>query len=172
MAVIWFLCCTNRSEGVIRVLKGAFYWFRDVATEAAAAIRAGVKSMGLKFINFFGCKRRSFVLDMSRLTTGFARLFIFYLSWWLDNIRGRWFGGIGRVLREFGDLLGKFLFCRISSATCFSNAAIRSPCWANCASSWAIRRLYLFSRVGSTGHSLFCCQLCCRTFVALRLKKP
>jgi len=35
-----FLCCTFRSRGMVRMLKRAFYRFRGVATEAAAAFRA------------------------------------------------------------------------------------------------------------------------------------
>ena len=53
--------------------------------------------------------------------------------------------------------------CALRSATSFFKAAFS-------ASSSAIRRLYLFSRVGSTGHSLFYCQQYYRTFVALRFK--
>ena len=96
----------NNSAGVFNLLK------------VTAAIRTDIKSMGLKFINFFGCKRRSFVLGMSRLTTNVTRLFVFCLSRRLDNIRRWWLGGIGRILRELSHLVSKLgnLFFKSSNA--------------------------------------------------------
>jgi len=45
--------------------------------------------------------------DMSRLATNVTRLFVFCLSWRLDNVRRRRLGGIGRVLRKFSDLVSE-----------------------------------------------------------------
>jgi len=65
----------NNSGGVFNLFK------------FAAAIRADIKSMRLEIINFFGRKRRSFVLGMSWLAANVARTVAFFLSWWFDNIR-------------------------------------------------------------------------------------
>ena len=69
-----------------------------------------------RFVNSIWPKRSSidaFVAGLSALMTGAIGLFGFRQ---LNNIRGRRFGRVGRVLREFGDLFGKvmdslFEFC-------------------------------------------------------------
>jgi len=48
------------------------------------------------------------MLGMSWLSTDFARRVAFCISRWLDNIRRWWLGGIGRILREFCNLISKF----------------------------------------------------------------
>ncbi len=64
--------------------------------------------MSLKIIDFFRSKKMPFMLGMSWLSTDFARRAAFCISRWLDNIR-RWrFGRVGRILREFGNLVSKF----------------------------------------------------------------
>jgi len=74
----------------------------------ATAIRAGIKGMRLKIINFFDRKRLSFVLSMSGLAANITGRVAFFLSRRFDNIR-RWrLRGVGRILREFSDLVSQF----------------------------------------------------------------
>ena len=40
MSEVDFTCCTSRLRGMVRVLPRAFYLFRSITTEAAAALRA------------------------------------------------------------------------------------------------------------------------------------
>ena len=69
------------------------------------------------------------MLGMSWLSTDFARLVAFCISRRLDNIRGWGLGGVGRVLREFGNLVSEFshLFHKLSELLFkFRNAFIAS----------------------------------------------
>jgi len=93
------------------VLTGVFDNFKNTAT-----VRADIKGMSLKVVNFLYCKMPSFVLGMSRLSTNFTRLFAFRISRRLDNIRRWQFGIVGGVLREFSDLVTEFghLFHKLS----------------------------------------------------------
>ena len=77
--------------------------------------------------DFFSSKKRPFMLGMSWLSTDIARRVAFCISRWLDNIRGWRPGGVGRVLREFCNLISKFshLFSKFGvDFKKFSNAFI------------------------------------------------
>jgi len=73
-----------------------------------AAIRTGIKGMSLKVINVVFCERRSFVFAVSGLTANVTRPAVFLLSRRLGNIRRRRLGRVGRILREFGNLVSEF----------------------------------------------------------------
>ncbi len=93
-------------------------------------------------INLVAGKRLPIHTGMIRLTTLAMTFLRSVVLGRLDNVRGRRFGGVERVL---GQLLAtcstSLTFCSRSSATCFSNVAIRVSRRANCASSLAIRHL-------------------------------
>ena len=92
-------------------------------------VRTGIKGMSLKIIDFFRTKKWPFMLGMSWLSTDFARFIASCISRWLDNIRGWGLGGVGRVLREFSNLVSEFshLFHKLSDLLFkFRNAFIAS----------------------------------------------
>jgi len=81
---------------------GVFNLFKFASTVGAA-----IKSMGLKIVNVFGRKGRSFMFVMSGLAALVTGCVVFFLPRRLDNIR-RWrLGRIRGILLEFGHLVSK-----------------------------------------------------------------
>jgi hypothetical protein len=77
-----------------------------VEAELSATAGTAVQGVNQEKVDLLSSEQGAFVPGMARLATGFA--FILSSSQrrlWLDDVRGRWFGGSGRVFAGGGELL-------------------------------------------------------------------
>lgn len=99
-----FLCCTFRSRGMVRMLKRAFHWFRDVTTEAAAAFRADDGRESFRFNRWESVNNDIF--DPVGMVTRTAAIFVPIArscEWfvWLQFQRFVVHGAIPQTIRTF-----------------------------------------------------------------------
>ena len=100
------LCNRDRFFNDFNLLNHTASVFNEMKN--AAAVRASVKGVRLTMIDLIECKRHSLMLGVSGLSADFLRDVTFCFWRRFDNIRGWRLGRIGRVFREFGDLVGEF----------------------------------------------------------------